>query len=106
MNELKVTVSVDLSAETKSFLTNLFGSAPAKADKPGAKADKPAAKETAGPTTEEVREKATAKSEAGLKDEVKALIKKHGGNNLKTLPAENYVAFLADLDELKADEEI
>lgn len=51
---------------------------------------------------EQVRAEAVAISKAGKREEVKALIAKHGGEKVTDLDASVYEAFMADLATLKS----
>ncbi len=77
---------------------------PKRRGRPAAPAPTPATteEEPAGDvkTLEELQGICKPLMAAGMGVQLKALVKKHGGQNLSTLPPENQGAFLADVDEL------
>lgn len=57
-------------------------------------------------TFDEVRPIAVKISKDGKREEVKALIKKHGAEELAGLDPKRYAAFMVELEQLKTDEDI
>lgn len=76
--------------------------APAEALEEKAEEVKEAPKKESKYSLEQVRAEAVAISKAGKREEVKALIAKHGGEKVTDLDASVYEAFMADLATLKS----
>ena len=75
------------------------GRPPGKAASPTPAAE-PEPEKPKGKTVEELREAIQPLVTEGRGAEVKALIKKHGGENLSGIPAANHAAFLKDVEGL------
>ena len=94
----------DTEASAPAAPAEAGGEAPPKRGRPPGKAAEPAKEpepeKAKGHTIEELRAAIKPLVEDSRGDEVKALIKKHGGENLSSIPAEKHAAFLKDVDAL------
>jgi hypothetical protein len=124
--EIKVDHVIRLAPETMDWLKALVSNAGANqapaADKPKKEKAAPAAapvqvtqadiaasngvKPAPKFTLEDVRKAATAKSEAGLRTEVKALIIAHGAAKTSEIDPSKFEAFMADLEKIKKAETV
>jgi len=78
-------------------LATAYPSCDSRDDPPPCEAPTPKPKPV---TLEEVRAVLSEKSANGKRDEVKALLVKHGAAQLSAIPPENYAALLADAEGL------
>jgi len=93
-------VLVTLRAISDELKTS-YPAADYRDDPPWTETEQPASKPKPKPVTlEEVRAVLSEKSANGKRNEVKALLVKHGAAQLSVIPPENYAALLADAEGL------
>ena len=95
----KIKLLLDVATDIRSLADSLEALANAVMDGDNTSAETPEAEATEV-TLEQVRAVLSAKSYAGLTDQVKALIEKYGATKLSSVDPKHYEALLKDAEEL------
>jgi len=94
-----VTMIIDLSEDTKNFLSELFGQKPVKTKPPVEDIPAPVKKENPNLLTK-IRETINSKASEGKTAKIVKLLGEFGVKNASTLPEEKYSEFLEQLEDL------